>query len=223
VKLHHLVLWVAVVASMAACSGGGGHPSAHSTRGAQAAAVVGPVAPGEATGAGVATAATPPAGATNATAPTTSSPPAPAAANGTAPGIVSSRPGVVPPPPPGQNWAPATQSPPAVPVRADVDSPCVTPGGQQGLTIHTAPNDHVSFSTEYADHTNENIPSKQYQEGFGPGQADGTGVFRVTWHVPANAAAGRATIHFIAQSTSSATTFTVASDAAPVSSSHSCG
>jgi len=219
VQLRHLVLWGAVVVSVGGCAGGT-HPG-HSANSANSAnpAVVGPVAPGDMASTG----ATAPAPSAAVTTTSLTTPPAPAAAaRGTAPGIVSSRPGVVPPPPPSQNWAPATRPPPAVPISAEVDSPCVAPGGEQGLTLHTAPNDQVYFSTEYADHTNENIPAKQYQEGYGPGRADASGVFRVTWHVPANAVAGKATIHYIAQSTSSTTTFTVASDAAPTSATRRC-
>lgn len=110
--------------------------------------------------------------------------------------VVASRQGGTPPGPPPSGPPPTTT--PGPPVSATLDRQCVAPGGTQTLTIHTAPNDHVYYSTEYADHTNENTP-RGYQEGFGPGTADATGVFHATWRVPPNAPIGQAVVHYIAE------------------------
>ncbi|MDQ1436617.1 MAG: hypothetical protein QOK43_246 [Acidimicrobiaceae bacterium] len=97
-----------------------------------------------------------------------------------------------------------------MPVRASLDNACATPGGTQGLGISTTPNDQVYFSTEYSDHTNENIASRGYQEGYGPGRADGTGAFHVTWRVPVNAPLGSAVVHYIAAYAGHTVQFTIA-------------
>jgi hypothetical protein len=113
-----------------------------------------------------------------------------------------------PPPPPRQD--PPPPRPPGVPVAASTDAACVTPGGSQGLTVHTAPDDKLYFSTEYSDKTNENIAGRGYQEGFGPGTADDTGLFHVSWRVPVNAPVGTAIIHYIAQYEAYTIDFTIA-------------
>jgi hypothetical protein len=94
-------------------------------------------------------------------------------------------------------------------VSASLDNACVLPGGLQTLTVHTTPHDHLYYSTEYADHTNENT-ARGYQEGFGPGMSDANGVFKVTWRVPPNAPIGQAIVHYIAEYQAFATSFTIA-------------
>jgi protocatechuate 3,4-dioxygenase beta subunit len=67
----------------------------------------------------------------------------------------------------------------------------------QGLTAHAAPKTTIGFSTEYSDHSNE-VTNKSYTTGFGYGTTGATGVYRITWMVPAAAPVGNAVVHLIA-------------------------
>ncbi|HZS21805.1 MAG TPA: hypothetical protein VFA63_12585 [Pseudonocardiaceae bacterium] len=90
--------------------------------------------------------------------------------------------------------AKADPSPPS----AVLDHSCVPPAGMQGLTVHSQPGDRITYSTEYADQSNE-LTNPTYEEGFGAGSTDGAGEFQATWMVPANAPSGVAHVYYIAQ------------------------
>jgi hypothetical protein len=89
-------------------------------------------------------------------------------------------------------------------------SGCVTPGGAQSVTIHASPSGHVAYDTTYADGTNQFSKDRAYVEGHGEGDADPRGVYTASWHVPANAPLGSATLNYIANNRMNQLNFTVA-------------
>ena len=96
---------------------------------------------------------------------------------------------------------PSAQNAAQPPPTAKLARSCVRKGAsgdEQTLTVRTAPEDMVGYTSEYSDQSTA-FAKPEYKTGDGQGLADTAGVYTATWLVPPTAPEGKVKLHWVAR------------------------